>query len=358
MAPPRLAIWMYGRHVATLTKARDRLGLTYTAAAQNAYDVNVALLSVGLPVGPHAFPDARVRPFFEGLLPEGEARRMLAHDFRLEANDIFGLLAALGRDCAGALVIVPEGEAPPGRGAPPVPLGADEVARRLRQLATEPLGVDGRVRISLAGVQQKMVLTRLPSGAWALPIDGLPSTHILKRAERRFPDMVANEAFCLAFGRHLGLAVAASELVAGAEPTLVVTRYDRAWAADGTIQRIHQEDLAQATGTLPGAKYEERGGPSLRQVAALLRTWTRGTASLERLLDTTFLNVAVGNADAHAKNLSLLHDEAGGVALAPAYDVVATIAYPEVDERPGMYVGTKRSIHAITAVDVIAEATD
>lgn len=353
----RLSVWMYGRHVATLTRGRDRLGLAYTMEAQAFYDVNTPLLSVSLPVSPLAFPHGKTYSFFDALLPEGEARRILAYDLRVSVEDTFGLLRALGRDCAGALIILPEDEALPDPvNQSPIPLSTEELASRLRQLSVDPLGIDGKVRVSLAGVQQKMVLSRLPSGGWALPINGLPSTHILKRADTRFPDMVANEAYCLAVGRHLGLSVAEASILEMPDPILVVTRYDREVSPEGVIRRIHQEDLTQALGLNASAKYEEHGGPSLRAIARLLRDWTRSSESLERLLDITLLNMVVGNADAHAKNLSLLHQESGAVALAPAYDILSTACYPQVDVRPGMYINHKRSINDITASDVVAEA--
>ncbi len=355
--PERLSVWMYGRHIATLTRARGQLSLAYTEEAQSTYDVNTPLISISLPVGPKALGHRKALPFFDGLLPEGETRRMLAYDFRLQADDTFGLLGALGRDCAGALVILPEGEtlADPGATAP-VPLTKEEVAARLRQLSVEPLGVDKQVRVSLAGLQQKMTLSRLRTGEWTLPINGLPSTHILKRGDPRFAQMVANEAFCLAVCHQLGLPVAAAEILETTEPILVVTRYDREVTATGEIRRIHQEDLTQALGVSSSAKYEDRGGPGLRTIAQLLRDWTLGSESLDRLLDVMFLNMVLGNGDAHAKNLSLLHHESGAVHLAPAYDIMSTAFYPQADVRPGMFINQKTTIHDVNTADVISEA--
>lgn len=352
-----LSVWMDGKLVAMLSRHRDRLSLTYSEDARAAYDVNVPLISVSLPLLPQTYKHDRVRAFFDGLLPEGEARRMLAYDFRVAEDDTFNLLRALGRDCAGALVILPEGEPLPAPTASnPVPLTDEQVAIRLRNLATEPLGVDQQVRISLAGVQYKLVLSKLPTGEWALPIDGLPSTHILKRANPRFEHMVENEAFCLAIARHLGLRVADATLANNPDPTLIVTRYDRMVVGDGQIRRIHQEDLAQALSLNASAKYEEKGGPSLKRVARLLRDVARGSETLVELLDITFLNMVVGNADAHAKNLSLLHVEPGVVELAPAYDIMSTGYYPIASVVPGMYVNGKQSIEQVSAQDVIAEA--
>jgi serine/threonine-protein kinase HipA len=349
---------MHGHLIAVLSKQHGRLALVYSDEARDTYDVNTPLLSVALPVRPETFKDAKVRPFFDGLLPEGEARRMLAYDFRVSEDDTFGLLRALGRDCAGALVILPEGEALPEQVAgAAIAMSEDEVAVRLRQLETEPLGVDQQVRISLAGVQHKLVLSQLSSGRWTLPINGRPSTHILKRANPRFAHMVANEAYCLAVGRHLGLQVTDAAILQIPEEILVVTRYDREKSGNDVITRIHQEDLTQAFAIGSSAKYEEHGGPGLRTIARLLRDETVGSESLEALLGVTLLNMIVGNADAHAKNFSLLHPEPGIVRLAPAYDIMSTTYYPGVSVRPGMYVNRKTSILEVTTTDVIAEAT-
>jgi serine/threonine-protein kinase HipA len=356
-APERLVVWMHGQPVAELSRLRGRLSMVYTEAAREGFPTNTPLLSVSLPLSSGSIPHDRVLPFFEGLLPEGEARRMLAYDFRLQEDDVFGLLARLGRDCAGALVLLPAGEHPigPVETAPHV-LSMQQVTRRLQDLSLAPLGVDEQVRISLAGVQQKMVLSYLNTGDWALPVDGRPSTHILKRGDPRFPEMVANEAFCLAIGRHVGMNVVQSGLLDCPEPILVVTRYDRTATPDGRIFRIHQEDLTQAFGLRATHKYEERGGPSLRAIARLLRERSPGTACREHLLDITMLNMVVGNGDAHAKNFSLLHPEPGVVKLAPAYDILSTLHYPQADVRPGMDVNGKRSLLEISAHDVIEEA--
>ena len=111
-----------------------------------------------------------------------------------------------------------------------------------------------------------------------------------------------------------------------------------------------------ALGIPASAKYEERGGPSLHAIARLLRTQTIGSDSLVGLLDLTFLDMAVGNADAHAKNLSLLHPEPGVLRLAPGYDVMCTAFYPRADMRPAMAVNGKHALHEVCAADVVAEA--
>ena len=135
---------------------------------------------------------------------------------------------------------------------------------------------------------------------------------------------------------------------------LVVERYDRLRSPDGVV-RLHQEDFCQALGVDSERKYEERGGPSLRQCADVLRSWARRD-QLEHLLDAVIFNVLVGNADAHAKNFSLLHDLDEQITLAPIYDVMTTVHYPGVDPVPGMYVNGVRELTQITAHDLVEEA--
>ena len=153
------------------------------------------------------------------------------------------------------------------------PLTTAEIESLVRELRRAPLGVGGRVRISLAGVQEKLVLTRMPDGRWGRPIDGTPSTHILKPEVAAYPMTVENEAFCMRVAKHLGLPVAEVDttVIAGRR-LLVVERYDRDVAADGTVRRIHQEDFCQAIGISPETKYEDDAGPSLSRIAGILAT--------------------------------------------------------------------------------------
>lgn len=348
-----LAVWMYGEHVATLSEHRAALQLSYTRTAL-AMGAGRPLLSVSMPVGGRAFfRGSTPHAFFNGLLPEGEARRMIAYDFGVGSGNVFGLLEALGRDCAGALVVVPPGETPaPEGGAEPI--SDAEVAERLRKLRSAPLGVDGRVRVSLAGVQEKLLLARTTAG-WALPVDGAPSTHILKPAHPLLRDSIANEAFCMRTAHHLGMPVAPVELARLEDKdVLVVARYDRMDTGDRVV-RLHQEDLCQAHGLEPERKYEATGGPSLRQCAKVLRDWTQGDEDLYRLVDLTVLHVVLGNADAHAKNVSLLHDPSGRISLAPAYDLMSTTYYPETSTAPGMLVNGRDDLTSVTREDLVNE---
>ncbi len=356
-----LAVLLEGRHVATLSERGRQMAMVYT---DEAGPLGAPLISMAMPVSTKRYGNQQVRAFFRGLLPEGDARRMLAYDFELDDSDDMGLLAALGRDCAGALVVRPRYDTPRSSttSAPRI-IDCDEVARRLRELPVHPLGVDKEIRVSLAGVQSKLLLTELGSGQWALPGDSVVSTHILKPAHRDLPESVVNEAFCMNLAARAGLLTAHTRIAifAGIE-VLVSERYDRG-SVDGVFRRIHQEDACQALSVLtvvPEHKYEEFGGPTLVRIARLLDLW--GDAwSKEELLRQVAFHIIVGNADAHGKNVSILHRSDGSVGLAPMYDVMSTEYYSDAYARPmsstlGLFVNAKHNINEVSVEDLMAEA--
>lgn len=352
-----LAIWLYGKRVALVTHARGRLRLSYTEEALGAYALGTPVLSLALPLRPEPYTHGLARPFLDGLLPEGEPRQILARDLRVAMGDTYALIEALGRDCAGALVIQPAEEPAPPQATVRTaePLDETELADLVRNLRSAPLGVGGNVRLSLAGVQEKLLLTRTPDGRWGRPVAGTPSTHILKPEIDRFPKTVENEFFCMRLAHHLGLHVPSVEAVAvGTRGVLVVERYDRLVGADGSVERIHQEDLCQATGTPPERKYEQDGGPSLRRMGELIAA-VAPPESLEEFLRAVTLNVLVGNGDAHAKNYSLLHERSGRLRLSPIYDVLSTVLYE--DPRLAAYVDHVQRSDRVTGERLLNEAS-
>jgi serine/threonine-protein kinase HipA len=353
----KLAVWLYGDHVASIERDRRGPRLTYTELALGQYPLGTPLLALSLPIQTRTHPQGVVRSFLDGLLPEGEPRRVIARDFGVSASDTYGLIRALGQDCAGAVVIQPEDDPPP-RSPTTVtaePLSIEDIDSIVRDLRNAPLGAGGRVRISLAGVQEKLVLTRMPDGRWGRPVDGTPSTHILKPENAAYPMTVENEAFCMRVAKHLDLLVADVETtVISNRKLLVVERYDREVAPDGTVRRIHQEDFCQATGIPPETKYEEDGGPSLSRIAGILAT-VATPDSLERLLAAVVVNSLLGNGDAHAKNFSLLHERTGALRLSPLYDLLSTLHYG--DDHLAMYVDGVHRTSRVTSDRILSEST-
>lgn len=352
-----LAVWLHGTKVATVEEdRRRRLHLRYTNDAKERFQLGTPLLSLTLPLNDQQFGNGVVRPFLDGLLPEGDPRRAIADDLSLRADDTFGLISALGRDCAGALVIQPYDHLPPPvpTTATAEPLDEETLAELVANLRNAPLGAGDRVRISLAGVQEKLLLTRRTDGGWGRPIEGTPSTHILKPEIRGYPHSVENEAFCMRLALNLGLPAAEVKTTkVVSRQLIVVTRFDRIVDSAGVVERVHQEDFCQATGTPPSRKYQEDGGPSLRRLAAILQSVD--PASLEGLLRMVAVHVVVGNGDAHAKNFSLLHESSGAIRLAPMYDLMSTLVYG--DDRLAMCIDDVRRTDRVSAARIINEAT-
>ena len=311
-------------------------------------------ISLSLPLRDEPFTPAESRPFFEALLPEGPQREQIARELRLAPGDAYGLLAALGRDCAGALQILDEGA--PAQTPDVRWLDGNELDELVEQLPRRPLGMrpgDGRVRLSLAGVQRKAVLVRDADGRFGQPLDGLPSTHILKPdpLDDALPGLAANECFCMRLALRCGLPAAPVELIsAGGRSCLAVERFDRD-RATWPPKRLHQEDLCQALGLTPDFKYQHADWqlPSHRALADLLDRHSP-QPGLDRLAAarTVVFHFLVGNADAHAKNVSLLHLP-DGIRFAPLYDVVATATYDQVGTELALAIGDELDPAAIGA---------
>jgi serine/threonine-protein kinase HipA len=224
------------------------------------------------------------------------------------------------------------------------PLTDRDLAKLIEDLPRHPLGIDPNdvgVRLSLGGIQHKLVLIGTPKGGFAQPIEGAPSTCLIKPEFGQYPGLVANEAYCMAVAASSGLRVATVDgFIAGSTPCLYIERFDRTISGGGVI-RVHQEDMCQATGILPAAKYEDNGGPSIARIVRLLRT-LRGSYMARDVNDfvhAVLVNFLLGNSDAHGKNFALLYEPGTGVRLAPLYDVVSTAVYPELTDQMAMSIG-------------------
>ncbi len=305
----------------------------------------MARLSASLPLREERFKPSESAPYFEGLLPEGAVRATIASKLGISEANGFDMLAALGADCAGAVMVLSKDQPPRSPASAARPLSENQIGELLRDLPRDPLGIDvepGGVRLSLGGVQDKLILVRLPSGDFAQPLGGMPSNCLLKPEHERFEGLAANEAFCMRVAAAAGNEAARTELLElDGIRCLYSERFDRTVDADGTTVRLHQEDMCQALGLLPTQKYEAEGGPSVASVIGLLRRQSSPRIALDvnafvRAVLTGFL---LGNSDAHGKNFSLLYDPANGVRLAPLYDVVSTAVYEDLTPRLAMAIG-------------------
>ena len=298
-------------------------------------------LSHSLPVRAAPFGNRETRPFFAGLLPEADKRDLIARRLGISGRNDFAMLDRIGGECAGAVALLQPGTTPTSPGAAAYRyLDDEQLAGIIDSLSDRPLlAGDSGIRLSLAGAQDKLPVL-LRDDRIAVPLDGSPSSHILKPPIRRFEDTAHNEAFCLALAKELRLHVISGEMrSASGRAFLLVERYDRALDADGNIRRLHQEDFCQALSVAPETKYQAEGGPSLKQCFDLVRASTaRPAVELMRLLDAVLFNVLVGNNDAHAKNFSLLNGT-NGLELAPLYDLTCTVAYPDLSPRFAMKIG-------------------
>jgi serine/threonine-protein kinase HipA len=356
-----LTVWRNGRALGTLTSTRTGLRFVYEPIEVERIGLGIPVVSASMPTSLRSYANRACQPFFDGLLPEGEARRIIAYDLGVAESDTYGLLRALGRDCAGALTIIPKGQLPP-RSLPVdalQQLDADEIDQRVANLRFQPLGVDADVRVSLGGVQEKLLLTKRSDGSWALPSAEVASTHILKPEISGLDGSVHNEAVCLAFALHLGVRAASTAIESfGRRDVLVVQRFDRQISPNQTVRRAHQETACQAL-AVPVAstarKYQDAGGPSLRAIAALLRKWGT-TSDLEELLCQLTVNMVVGNADAHAMNTSIVLNNDGTIELSPMYDVFSTVAYPQLSKTVGMFVDGEKDIGLIGRAHLVREA--
>jgi serine/threonine-protein kinase HipA len=281
--------------------------------------------------------------FFAGLLPEEDSRTLIAKSFGISDKNDFALLEKIGAECAGAVSLIPPGELPAAGHPRYREITLDELAGKFAALPFHPLlaGEDG-IRLSLAGAQGKLAVA-IREGRFSLPLDGSPSSHILKPKSPHFAGLVENEFFCMRLAAQVGIDVAAVEIgTAGDTPFLQVKRFDRKPLPDGRWERIHQEDFCQAMGIPPELKYQQEGGPNLKKCFALVRAISAVPGpDVLRLFDAVVFNFLIGNSDAHGKNFSFLYD-GGNARLAPLYDLVCTRAYLHLAEDMAMKIGDER----------------
>jgi serine/threonine-protein kinase HipA len=342
--PNELYVHYADRLVGTIRSKQSLMHFAYSPewrAATDAFPI-----SLSLPVGnvneerrPQI--DAIVsHNFFANLLPEATVRQRICAKLKISIGNDFGLLAAIGGDCAGALTIT-EQSTPPPQAAEYRPISSDQLAgwsTGTTMAFSDVTGQDG-VRLSLAGAQDKLPVL-VKDDAFFLPEGNSPSTHLMKFASPFYSHLPENETFTTMLAAAAGLPVVKIRLQSTIDsPIAVIDRYDR--LPKGELwERIHQEDTCQVLGISPLNKYEKEGGPSLARVAKVIREYCSLPAiEISKLIEWTIFNLLVGNSDAHGKNLSILLLPGGRITLAPFYDLVCTRNYDNLDRHLAMAIG-------------------
>ncbi|VWC75730.1 type II toxin-antitoxin system HipA family toxin [Burkholderia contaminans] len=331
-----LSIWANGQRVGTWRiPARGDMELLYDAGWKQSTVGRPLSLSLPFGVGDAPLRGERINHYFDNLLPDSDViRRRLAARFGIATTEPFDLLAALGRDCVGAVQLLGEDDVPTGLDRiDGTPLSDDAVARVLDQASgvVVAAGDDDDFRLSLAGAQEKTALL-FHDGRWMRPHGATPTTHILKLplglVGNKRADLTAsveNEWLCLAILRAFGLPAANAEIVQfGAYKVLSVERFDRALHRDGGwLLRLPQEDFCQALGVPPHLKYESHRGPGVPDLASLLRRSETAREDLDTLFAALIVFWMLAAPDGHAKNFSLRLLPGGRFRLTPLYDVMS-----------------------------------
>lgn len=345
----RLNVWFCGLKVGFLDCERKTNSFTFSYSGDYLSRSDARAISTSLPLQAEAFDPYSSRKFFENLLPPEVVRRKLEMVLHVSVGNVFGCLKALGRDCAGAIAVYPEDEEPNDTEEERLlELSEGESEAAVRALPQRPLlvGAYDGFRMSAAGAQDK-VIARVREDRLVLPLYGAASTDIVKPAVDRLPESVFNELFCERLAADCGIDAARCDVVRfGRETCYRTVRYDR-YAADGRIRRWHQEDFCQMLGVESEQKYQDDGGPSIPRCFRAIREMRLGFSAQRKFLDFVIFNCLVGNADAHAKNFSVLYRN-GFADVAPLYDSMSTAVYEGASTRLAMRVGNAVKLADVT----------
>jgi serine/threonine-protein kinase HipA len=338
-----------------------RGSLSFVYAPNHLSLPNPTPLSLSMPLRARPFSDLVTRAFFDNLLQErdGGLGQVLARE-GLARDDIAGILYHLGKDCPGALSVLPEG-APPAK----VPGDYTQDYRPYSNLELEEIAVALYERSALpenandpsplAGVRSKLAVTLLPDGHLAEPIagSGAPTTHILKSPSKRMPNEMQYEAAALDLSRALGFETANAQplKIAGLD-LLLITRFDRRRDDAGRVFRLHQEDFAQALALPPALKFERHGTEGRRfdahAISRVLRATTTPADARKLFARALLFDLMIGNVDGHAKNYALLYGY-GGAVLAPRYDLAPTMLDTTLTEDFAFRIGQAKNHEELTA---------
>lgn len=350
MAHPALDIWMNGEYVGVWSWTRTGVpALRYDDAWLRSPNVRALSLSLPIPYGDKELRGPAVENYFDNLLPDSDRiRERLRRRFRTASTEAAELLAAIGRDCVGAVQLLPAGRTPEAfdRIDSEI-LSEDRIARMLRNVTSDPVPgqvdeADDDLRISIAGAQEKTALLRI-GDQWHRPHGATPTTHILKlplglvgNMRANMQESVENEWLCARLMAAFGFDVAPTTIGRfGDQKALVVERFDRRWMDNGRwIARLPQEDFCQATGTPAALKYESDGGPGIRQCLSLLSGSDEARRDKAHFVRVQLAFWLLAATDGHAKNYSIFLRRGGGYEMTPLYDVLSM--WPIIGNAPNL----------------------
>lgn len=324
---------MNGIPVGVITRRQGRMSFQYVETWLNHRQGRP--ISLSIPLAREEQHTEAVHAYFENLLPDNDnIRKKIVDSLGAASTHPFDLLEIIGADCVGALSITSQKLQYTDPEITVKKLATEDVAQVIRQSRiTNMLGMeeDDDFRISLAGAQEKTALTWW-DGHWCKPYGQTPTTHIIKPSINMHKQMqldlsnsVDNEFFCLRFLQHMAIPVPQVYIQSFEEQrVLVVTRFDRL-LAQGKIFRLPQEDMCQALGKSSGSKYQDKGGPGVKDIMDLLLTSARPMTDREIFMKCQLLFWLLAAIDGHAKNFSLFLRPTG-YELTPIYDVMS--AYP------------------------------
>ncbi|MCL2800958.1 MAG: type II toxin-antitoxin system HipA family toxin [Treponema sp.] len=304
-------------------------------------DGGVQPLSVNLPLRSEEYPHMIAFPFFENLTPEGDVFEILTKD-HTSGNKVYSILDRFGSDCAGAVAFY---ETEPNTNDNTLhEITSSKILQIIERLPKDPLltSLKNPPRLSLAGAQSKFAVYKF-NNRYYRSSDTFPTTHIIKITNKRFPNLLENELFCMKLAQIMQMDIPNTEIKTVKDCSfLEIERYDRQ-VKDGVVHRIHQEDFCQALGIVSNKKYQAGGGANLKDCFKIIEKFSENKLTdYTRFIEWIIFNYLIGNTDAHAKNISLLHTK-NGIKLAPFYDLLSTEVYPQkiVDHGTAMLINGK-----------------
>ncbi len=295
-------------------------------------------LSISLPLRNKPYLNDNAFSYFTNLLPEGNIVTVLSRKLGMPENDYFGLLKAIGGDCAGAVSLYPKDAILPDKNNYSYePLAKEHLLKKIMELKDNPFLIHEEKRMSLAGAQEKLPIYIKDEQIY-LSLNGSPSSHILKTPIENLQGTVSNETYCMMLAREMGMDVPDVKILnLGSFHVYIIKRYDRA-VFDGQIIRLVQEDFCQALNINSHQKYDL----TFRECFDLIyQECSSPITDSRRLLELIIFNGLIGNADGHAKNISLIHDEES-TKLAPFYDLLCTKFYSEFTKKMPLKIDGKK----------------